>query len=74
MEHTNPTEHNGYTISASARKLPSGKWSGSCLIKKDGEVVFRGANANSLDTRAAAEHHAIAIGRVIANGDIVGLP
>jgi hypothetical protein len=74
MEHPNPIEHNGFTISATAIERQVGNWTAFCVLEKDGAVVFRGENAYALPTRAAAERHAIVIGRSIANGDLRGLP
>jgi hypothetical protein len=74
MNYPNPTEHNGYTISATVLKLSSGKWRGSCVIEKDGVAVRRAANGASFHSQAEAEHQSISIGRKIAEGDIPGLP
>ncbi len=74
MEYRNPIQHKGFTISVIAIERRAGNWTAFYMLEKDRAIVFRGENACPLPTRAAAERHAIVLGRSIANGDLPGLP
>jgi hypothetical protein len=50
-------------MSATAIERRVGNWTAFCVLEKNGAVVFRGENAYALPTRAAAERHAIVIGK-----------
>jgi hypothetical protein len=73
MAFQNPTEHNGYTISAIAFELLSGKWRGSYVIDKEGVVVRRETTVTFFESQADAEQHTISLGCRLAGGEIPGL-
>jgi hypothetical protein len=75
MAYDNPYQYKEFQISATVHELPreNGRWQGSYIIQKDGEIVYRATNVARFENSHEAEQQAISLARRIIDGDVPGL-